>query len=73
MAQLGPKRESNFAFYRIADILIAVHFTLDPYVYVLLRFKRNRNNRQNSTSLVQNGKNGSFNTEQSTKQILITP
>jgi hypothetical protein len=24
-------------FYQIADILLLIHFTMDPYIYVLLR------------------------------------
>lgn len=43
MAQLGSSKDGSKVFFRIADILMAVHFTLDPYVYVLLRFRRNRN------------------------------
>ncbi|XP_046751776.1 prostaglandin E2 receptor EP2 subtype isoform X1 [Diprion similis] len=32
-------RKLIFAFYVIADILLCVHFTLDPYIYVLLRMR----------------------------------
>lgn len=30
----------NHWFFRIADILMALHFTSDPYVYVLSRTKQ---------------------------------
>lgn len=53
MAQLGSKSKFSLTFFSIADILMAVHFTLDPYIYVLLRFRRNRN-RNNSNSVLQN-------------------
>ncbi|KAK0162160.1 hypothetical protein PV327_008521 [Microctonus hyperodae] len=29
-------------FYKIADILLCIHFTLDPYIYVLLHMRKSR-------------------------------
>lgn len=38
-----PMAQLNFGaklikFSKVADILMAIHFTLDPYIYVLLRY-----------------------------------
>ncbi|KAG8302267.1 hypothetical protein J6590_036156 [Homalodisca vitripennis] len=38
MAQFDPNSYSSRTFFRIADILMALHFTLDPYLYVLQRW-----------------------------------
>lgn len=38
MAQMDPYSFSSRMFFRTADILMALHFTLDPYLYVLQRW-----------------------------------
>lgn len=50
MAQLGNKTKYTRIFFRIADILIAVHFTLDPYIYVILRFKKIRTHKNSEST-----------------------
>ncbi|XP_071441142.1 prostacyclin receptor [Hetaerina americana] len=40
ISQLAPTSKGGRIFSRIADVLMALHFTLDPYIYVLLRSQR---------------------------------
>ncbi|KAB7503419.1 hypothetical protein Anas_04862 [Armadillidium nasatum] len=44
--------QSKSHIYRAADVLIALNFTLDPYLYVLFRRKQSRrkNSRANTTT-----------------------
>ncbi|KAK6641459.1 hypothetical protein RUM44_013171 [Polyplax serrata] len=36
LAQFAPSSPKSIVFFRSADILMAIHFMLDPYIYVLL-------------------------------------
>ncbi|XP_054270160.1 prostaglandin D2 receptor [Macrosteles quadrilineatus] len=38
MAQVAPKSTISNLFFRLADVLMLLHFTLDPYLYVLQRW-----------------------------------
>ncbi|RZF43657.1 hypothetical protein LSTR_LSTR009254 [Laodelphax striatellus] len=38
MAQMNPNSYLSKMFFRTADILMALHFTLDPYIYVLQKW-----------------------------------
>ncbi|KAG8223632.1 hypothetical protein J437_LFUL016591 [Ladona fulva] len=42
ISQLAPTSKGGRVFSRLADVLMALHFTLDPYIYVLLRCQRRR-------------------------------
>ncbi|XP_046398795.1 prostaglandin E2 receptor EP4 subtype isoform X2 [Ischnura elegans] len=40
ISQLAPTSRGGKIFSRLADVLMALHFMLDPYIYVLLRSRR---------------------------------